>query len=92
MSSHLHNGWMIQFNQNAHMYCHTLKVSKGDRQYEVPCEDLPLSDGLVGIWLYPLNLDEATCQDLQQGLVQWAQSSDMKYRFYLTSNDYQDNQ
>lgn len=73
------------------MYCHSLRASKAGRQYEIPCEDLPLSDGLVGMWLYELNLDEAVRQDLLEGLTQWAQSSGMKCRLYLTRSDYQTN-
>ena len=91
MRSQLHNGWAIQFQKNVHMYCHSLKVSKGGRQYEIPCEDSPMSDGLVAMWLYELTLDEAASQDLLKGLTQWAQSSGMKYRIYLTKNDYQTN-
>ena len=91
MHSQLHNGWAIRFRKNVHMYCHSLKVSKGALSYEIPCEDSPLSEGLVAMWLYELDLDEAARQDLMKGLIQWALASGIKYRLYLTRDGYQTN-
>ncbi len=92
MRSELNNGWTIQFRKNVHMYCHSLKLTKGGRQYEIPCEDSPLSDGLVAMWPYELKLEESTFQDLLKGLLEWANASGMKYRIYKSKNDYETNE
>nr|CAP48716.1 putative integron gene cassette protein [uncultured bacterium] len=86
----LRNGWNIEFQKNIHMYCHRLITTKGDKHYEVPCEDTPA--GFVGIWLYGLELDEMTLSDLQAGLVEWAESSGCTYRIYNTRGVYLTNE
>lgn len=91
MHSQLHNGWAIRLQKNVHMYCHSLRASKGGSSHVIPCEDSPLSEGLVVMWLYEMNVDEATRQDLLKGLIQWALASGIKYRLYLTRDDYQTN-
>jgi len=89
--SEVHNGWTVTFKKNIHMYCHLLKLSKGNRVYEVQCEDSPLSNGLVGMWPYSLNLEDAEYQDLLLGLREWAKHSGMKYRMYTSKNEYETN-
>jgi len=91
MRSEVYNGWTVEFRKNIHMYCHSLKMAKGGRVYDVPCEDLPLSNGRVGIWPYVLNLEEAVFQDLLIGLREWANHSGMKYRIYKSENNYETN-
>jgi hypothetical protein len=88
MNSELNSGWTILFEKNVHMYCHNLIVSKGDLQYRVPCEDSPQSDVGVLMWLYEINLEKTIFNDLVTGLTQWANSSGMKYRLYLTKDEY----
>lgn len=88
MTSEFNNGWTILFQKNVHMYWHSLNVSKGVWQYQIPCEDSPLSDVGVLMWLYELNLDDVIFQDLLTGLTQWANSSGIKYRLYLTKDEY----
>lgn len=82
----LRNGWSIQFQKNVHMYCHRLIATKGNRQYEVPCEDTP--GGFLGVWLYGLELNETALRDLQAALVEWADSSGFAYRIYKTEDAY----
>ena len=78
----LRNGWNIDFQKNIHMYCHSLIVKKGNKQYEVPCEDTPT--GSLGIWLYEIGFDETTLSDLQASLTEWAKSAGLTYRIYNT--------
>jgi len=92
MHGEVHNGWIVEFRKNIHMYCYSLKMAKGGGQYEVPCEDSPISDGLVAIWPYELQLDEAIFQDLLNGLREWADSSAVKYRLYKLKIDYETNE
>ena len=92
MRIEVHNGWAIEFKKNIHMYCHSLKMVKGDIEYEVPCEDSPLANGLVAMWPYTLNLNTAALQDLLKGLRDWAKSSGIKYRIYTSRNDYESNE
>jgi hypothetical protein len=89
MHSQVHNGWTIEFKKNVHMYCHDLRASKGARQISIPCEDLPIRDGTVGLWLYELILDEATSRDLMEGLLEWAKASGMKFRIYATRDHFE---
>jgi hypothetical protein len=86
----LRNGWSIQFQKNVHMYCHRLIATKGNRQYEVPCEDTPA--GFLGVWLYGLELDETALRDLQADLVEWAESYRFVYRIYNTEDSYVTNE
>jgi hypothetical protein len=88
----VHKGWTITFRKNIHMYCHLLKLTKGNCVYEVQCEDLPMSNGLVGMWPFALNLEGATYQDLLSGLREWAGQSGMKYRIYTRKNQYETNE
>jgi hypothetical protein len=88
MHSEPNNGWTILFEKNVHMYCHNLIVSKGGFQYQVPCEDSPQSNVGVVMWLYEINLEESIFKDLVTELTQWANSSGMKYRLYLTKDAY----
>lgn len=92
MRDEIHNGWTIHFRKNIHMYSHLLTVTKSGVVYEVPCEDLPMSNGLVGIWAYDLMLQPGELQDLLQGLREWAKGSGLKYRLYTSKNDYESNQ
>jgi hypothetical protein len=90
MNSQSHNGWNIQFSKNIHMYCHSLQVSKDSFLYDVPCEDSPLSEVGMVMWLYELNLEEMVLQDLANGLMQWAYSAGIKYRLYLRRDEYKE--
>jgi hypothetical protein len=55
MRIELDNGWNVEFLKNVHMYCHSLKLTKGARTFEVPCEDT--SAGYVAILPYDLSMD-----------------------------------
>lgn len=92
MRTEEHNGWTVTFGKNIHMYCHLLKLAKGGSVYEVQCEDLPSSNGLVGMWPYALNLEDAVHQDLLSGLREWAKRSGMKCRIYTSKNNYETNE
>lgn len=74
--------WTIRFQKNVHMYCHRLTVAKGDKRYEIQCEDTPA--GFVGIWLHELDLDEKSLGELAMRLYDWAQSSGFLFRIYPT--------
>jgi hypothetical protein len=90
MSAVEHNGWLIEFSDNIYMYYHSLKVSKGDHNYDIPCEDTP--ENFIGIWLYQLNLDDSIVRDLLVGLREWITSqSGINYRIYKSENDYETN-
>lgn len=74
------------------MYSHDLRASKGGREYIIPCEDSPVSNGLIAMWTYELKLDEATHQDLLKGLLEWANASGIKCRLYKTRDEYETNE
>jgi len=86
----LRNGWNVEFQKNIHMYCHRLVATKGNKQYEVPCEDTPA--GFLGIWLHGLELDETTINEMQADLAEWAGSSGFTYRIYDTQDTYLSNE
>ncbi len=79
-----HKGWTIFFDKNVHMYCHALAASKGDQLFQIPCEDIPLGDGLVGIWPYELGLSGPVYSELIAALHDWARASGLRYRIYVT--------
>jgi len=84
------NGWSIKFQKNVHMYCHRLVAEKGERQYDVPCEDTP--EEFVGVWLYGIGLDDAVLHDLLAGIVEWANSAGFPYRIYTARDSYVTNE
>jgi len=92
MRDEVHNGWAIHFTKNIHMYSHLLRVKKSGSAYEIPCEDMPVSNGVIGIWPYELNLHPSEYQGLLQALREWAISSGLKYRLYTSKNDYESNE
>lgn len=52
------------------MYCHSLIVSKDEKEFEIPCEDMATFDG-VGIWPYDLGIKEPDCSDIIEALFFW---------------------
>jgi hypothetical protein len=74
------------------MYSHDLRASKDGLEYLIPCEDSPMSDGLIAMWPYELKLGEATHLDLLEGLLEWASTSGIKYRIYKTRDEYETNE
>ena len=56
-------GWEILFQNNVHMYCHRLQLTKNEQTISIPCEDTP--DGPTGIWLEGIDIDE----DIRRALV-----------------------
>ncbi len=88
MAEKLYNGWSIRFRPNVHMYCHDLKLSKGQDQLRVPCEDTP--SGWVGIWPCSLGLDESVYADVLVALRVWAaQKFVANYRLYVTKDEFE---
>jgi hypothetical protein len=86
----VHNGWSIVFENNIHMYYHSLKMTKGIHSYNIPCEDCP--DGFLGIWLYNLNLEEVVFKDLLVGLREWAATlRGIEYKIYTSRDIYETN-
>ncbi|SCK34205.1 hypothetical protein VAR608DRAFT_3048 [Variovorax sp. HW608] len=72
------------------MYCHSLKMAKAGRKYDIPCEDSPM--GFVAIWPYELNLEDSVFQDLLVGLRAWATLSGIKYKLYTSKDDCETNE
>ena len=91
MKQKLYDGWLIRFQPNVHMYCHHLTAGKDGLELEVPCEDLPVAEKLVGLWPYTLNLEPELSGDLLKGLVAWANASGLKYRIYTTKEAFESN-
>ncbi len=84
MTTRKYKGWTISFRKNIHMYCHELKASKGDVIYTIPCEDSPVSEGLIGIWPYELQTDASTYSSLIQAIHDWATDEGLLYRIYIS--------
>jgi len=91
MRDKIYNGWSIKFKKNIHMYCHSLTMEKGNAVHDIPCEDLPSSFRLVGIWPYTLKLSSARYEDLLRGLRKWARHSGLRYRIYTSRDKYESN-
>ncbi len=89
--SEIHAGWTVTFRKNIHMYTHRLLMAKRGREYDIPCEDSPLSTGLVAMWPYELKIEDQVYEDLLDGLRTWASHSGLKYRIYKTRNEYETN-
>ena len=77
------NGWTIRFTPNVHMYCHSLQVSKGEKNYPIPCEDMPVEGNFVGIWIYPVSMSDHDREELAETLLAWAKRSGMKIKLYV---------
>lgn len=89
MRNELSSGWVIEFTQNDHLYCHSLKATKHSRTFDIPCEDTPA--GFVGIWPYELKLDSAEYHDLFNALREWANRQGISYRLYETRETFESN-
>ncbi len=89
MRSELSNGWAIEFTKSIHMYCHSLRDTKNNSTFNVPCEDTPA--GFVGIWPYELKLDDTGYQGLLSALREWASGTGINYRLYKTSDTFESN-
>lgn len=92
MPINVHRGWSVEFKKNVHMYCHSLKMAKDGRRFEIPCEDSPLSLDLIAMWPYELKLSDQMLQDLIEALSAWADDSGLKYRIYRARNEYDTNE
>ncbi len=71
------------------MYCHDLRASNGGTTYTIPCEDSPVSEGLVAIWPYELEMAASTYANLIQALHDWAANEGLFYRIYVTPNHFE---
>lgn len=85
------DGWEISLNRNVHMYCHALSVSKGNQRISIDCEDLPSEEKTIGIWLHNLDAPISLKEELQQVLLKWASKYEVKFRIYLTRDDFATN-
>lgn len=74
------------------MYCHDLRASFAGATYTIPCEDSPVSDGLVAIWPYELQMDPSTYSNLVQSLHDWASNEGLSYRIYVTRDRFEPGQ
>lgn len=89
MQTQIHKGWVVEFRKHIHMYCHSLRLSKGEQSYDVPCEDTPA--GFVGIWPYELKVADVVLQDICVALREWASQSGMRYRLYTSAEKFEAN-
>ncbi len=71
------------------MYCHELRALRDGTTYTIQCEDSPVSDGLVGIWPYDLQMDAATYSSLITALHEWAADEGLFYRIYVTRDRFE---
>ncbi len=71
------------------MYCHALTAARGGQFFKIPCEDMPLEDGLVGMWPYDLRLGELVYSDLIAALHDWARTHNLRYRIYVTRDRFE---
>jgi len=71
------------------MYCHDLRALRDGTTYTIQCEDSPVSDGLVGIWPYDLQLDADTYSSLIKALHEWAADEGLFYRIYVTCDRFE---
>jgi hypothetical protein len=70
------------------MPCHALSVAKGQYKFSIDCEDLPTYEKTIGIWLYNSKIPEAMVDELQNLLLKWANSYDVKCLIYKSKNEY----
>ncbi len=90
-TKHEINGWKIEFNNNIHMYTHSLKVFKNNLKYDIPCEDTPMQGNIIGIWIYELKIDKIIASDLKKTLMKWADICGYNYILYFSKNDFETN-
>jgi hypothetical protein len=64
------------------MYCHRLVVRKGERPYELECEDLPIKDQFTGVWLYKTEMPEKHRDELIAVLAQWGDQTERNLKIY----------
>ena len=87
MSSSVHNGWVVWFSKNVHMYTHSLIAQKCGYRVDIPCEDVP--DGGGAIWIYDLELNESLRQSLLSALQAWSKGTGRKWRIYVSRTDFE---
>lgn len=71
------------------MYCHDLRAAKDGESFQIPCEDSPASEGLVGIWPYELKMDSKCYVDMISALHAWAAHEGLNYRLYVTPDRFE---
>ena len=87
MESRIH-GWNILFEGNVHMYCHRLLARKGKHEINIQCEDLAIEEKTVGIWLFDLDVSDDIENELQQVVIQWANSIEERIKIYKNQNEF----
>ena len=80
------NGWTIRFTPHVHMYCHWLEVSKGKKNYSIPCEDMPIEGNFIGIWIYDVSMSGQDREEIVAALLNWAERSEMRIKLYVKSD------
>jgi len=65
------------------MYCHSLSAEKNETKFDIPCEDLPEKERMMGIWIEDLKTSEETKRDLSQAMFTLAKELDYQCRVYL---------
>jgi hypothetical protein len=64
------------------MYCHRLIVRKGQEEYDLHCEDLPVKGGFTGVWIYKTKMPESHRNELITILASWADHHDRRLKIY----------
>ena len=66
--------WKITFRPNIHMYVHELRLDAPNNSgFHIPCEDLPLKQKTIGLWLYDAKINNETMLDIIPILTKEAQ-------------------
>lgn len=82
------DGWDITLQRNVHMYCHALSVKKGQYNFSIDCEDLPTQEKTIGIWLYNLDAPTQVINELQNILLKWVNTFEVKVQIYTSKNEF----
>lgn len=82
------DGWDISLNRNVHMYTHALSVQNKQTKYSISCEDLPMNENTIGIWLYTSSIPQTRIKELQQVLLNWAKKYPIKFQIYASKDDF----
>lgn len=80
--------WQLSFSKNVHMYCHDLIAKNGQCCIRIPCEDLPVEENIIGVWLYDLDISAKHHEELQLALLEWANGLGIKCKVYINRDKF----
>ncbi|MEO3679839.1 hypothetical protein ABGI61_12455 [Rheinheimera sp. FR7-31] len=82
------DGWEISLQRNIHMYYHALSVKNDKLRFSIDCEDLPMPEKTIGIWLYDSAIPETMIGELQKVLLKWAGKYDLNFQIYTSKDEF----